>query len=282
VDESAPEVVVVTGTGGMGMAIARRLGAGRAVVLADNRRDQLDAAVDALAADGHKAVGVPTDVSDPAAVTALVDAALERGWLRCLAHTAGVSPVKASAAQIMAVDAIGTAQILDAFEAAVRPGTVGVFVASMAGTLMTLPPDVEDLLATTPTAELSALPALDPKTLDPGLAYGIAKRANQLRIQAASLTWGVRGGRVVSLSPGVISTPMGIDELAGPSGDFMRMMIQHSGTGRAGTPDDIAAVVEFLTSPAASFITGTDILVDGGAVAAVRRSPVFRTASSPT
>jgi NAD(P)-dependent dehydrogenase (short-subunit alcohol dehydrogenase family) len=260
----------------MGLAIARRLAAGREVVLADNDSKQLQAAVDALTAEGFAARAVPSDISDAASVAALVDSALERGWIRCLAHTAGVSPVQASAERIVAVDVLGTAHLLDAFAAAVQPGTVGVCVASMAGTMMTLAPEVEDLLATTPTAEIAALPVLDPKTLDPGIAYAIAKRANQLRVQALSLAWGTKGGRLVSLSPGVISTPMGRDELTGPSGEFMRLMIERSGTGRIGTPDDIAAVVEFLASPAASFITGTDILVDGGAVAAVHRSPAFR------
>ena len=273
---TGPEVVVVTGTGGMGLAIARRLGGGRELVLADNREEQLRAAVDGLRADGYSVRAQPTDISDVRSVAALVAAASDTGGLRCLAHTAGVSPVQATAERIMAVDVVGTALLLDAFEPSVQPGTVAVCIASMAGTLATLPADVEGLLATTPTAELSALEVLDPTKLDSGMAYAVAKRANQLRVQAASLAWGARGGRVVSLSPGVISTPMGRDELAGPSGDVMRLMVEHSGTGRLGTPDDIAAVVEFLASPAASFITGTDILVDGGAIAAVLRSPAFR------
>jgi NAD(P)-dependent dehydrogenase (short-subunit alcohol dehydrogenase family) len=275
---------VVTGTGGMGLAIAQRLAGGRELVLADNREDQLEAAVERLRADGFAARAVPTDISDPRSVAALVDVARAAGWIRCLAHTAGVSPVQASAPRIVAVDVVGTALLLDAFEAAVQPGTVGVCIASMAGTMTTLPPEVEHLLATTPTAELAALEVLEPTKLDPGMAYAIAKRANQLRVQAASLAWGARGGRVVSLSPGVISTPMGRDELAGPSGEFMRLMVDQSGTGRLGTPQDIAAIVEFLTSTAASFITGTDILVDGGAIAAVLRSPAFggARASEPT
>jgi NAD(P)-dependent dehydrogenase (short-subunit alcohol dehydrogenase family) len=105
--------------------------------------------------------------------------------------------------------------------------------------------------------------------MDPGSAYGIAKRANHVRVAAASVAWGRRGGRVVSISPGIVATPMGEAELAGPFGDVMRSMIDGSGTRRIGTPDDIAAAVEFLVSPAASFITGTDLLVDGGVVAAM-------------
>lgn len=127
--------------------------------------------------------------------------------------------------------------------------------------------------AMTPTAELAALPALDPVNLDRGAAYSIAKRANQARVRAMSVVWGNKGGRVVSISPGVISTPMGQAELSGPSGDQMRAMIGASGVKRVGTPDDIAAVTEFLVSQDASFITGTDILVDGGTVAGITFRP---------
>jgi len=183
-------------------------------------------------------------------------------------HTAGVSPVQATTAQIMSVDVLGTALLLDAFEPYVRAGTVAVCIASMAGSMMDMPADVVRSFATTPTDQLLQLPALDPN-LDPGIAYAIAKRANQARVEAASVSWGRRGGRVVSISPGVISTGMGASELDGPHGDSMRMMVEMSGTRRLGTADDIAAAVEFLTSPAASFITGTDIRVDGGVVAAL-------------
>ena len=150
-------------------------------------------------------------------------------------------------------------------------GTSGV-IASMAGTLAFVDAETLAALATTPTGELHTLPALDPSTMDPGTAYGVAKRANQARVEAMSVRWGRRGGRVVSISPGIIATPMGQAELAGPFGEVMRDMIATSGTGRIGTPDDIAAAVEFLVSPAASFVTGTDLLVDGGVAAAVRHA----------
>ena len=266
------EVVVVTGAGGMGEGSARRLGGGRTVVLADVSDEQLQGVAESLDSDGYDTHLVRTDVSSERDVYELARVASDLGVIRAVVHTAGVSPVQATSEQIVAVDVIGTALVLDAFEPHVVPGTVAVCIASMAGTMTELAPDVLQLLAATPTAELRALPMLDPAAMDPGSAYGIAKRANQARVQAASVAWGRRGGRVVSISPGVIATTMGQAELAGPFGDVMRDMIKMSSTQRIGTADDIAAVVEFLCSPGASFITGTDILVDGGVIAALRTS----------
>jgi NAD(P)-dependent dehydrogenase (short-subunit alcohol dehydrogenase family) len=265
------EVVVVTGAGGMGQAIVRRIGSGCSVVVADFNDAHLATTAETLRGDGYEVHPVRTDVSSAADVAALANAAADLGPIRCVAHTAGLSPAQATAAQIVAVDFIGTARMLDAFEPHVRPGTVAVCIASMAATFATLPADTLHLLATTPTEELHTLAALDPSTLDAAMAYVVAKRAVQVRVEAAALAWGRRGGRVVSLSPGIIATPQGHEELAASSGDGMRAMIEMSALGRLGTPDDIAATVEFLASPAASLITGTDILVDGGIVAAIRR-----------
>jgi NAD(P)-dependent dehydrogenase (short-subunit alcohol dehydrogenase family) len=266
-------VVVITGAGGMGEAVARRVGAGRHVVLADYADGQLGRVAGALGHLGHSVHTLQTDVSSKGDVANLARMAADLGPIASVVHTAGVSPVQATARQIVEVDVMGTAYVLDAFEPHVRPGTVAVCIASMAGTMSDVAAETLRLLATTPTDELRELPVLDPDALDPGTAYGLAKRANHVRVEAASIAWGRRGGRVVSISPGVISTPMGAAELAGPFGDVMRNMVEISGTRRLGTPDDIAAAVEFLVSPAASFITGTDLLVDGGVVAAVRNSP---------
>src|SRR5262245_19098861 len=264
------EVVVVTGAGGIGEPVARRLGPGRVLVLADTSADRLAEVAERLAAAGHRVRTVRVDVSSAADVTTLAATAAALGKIRAVVHTASVSPVQATPETIVAIDWVGTARLLDAFEPYVELGTVAVCFASMAGTMTPIDPQALELLATTPTDQLSALELLDPATLDAGSAYAIAKRANQARVEAASVVWGRRGGRVVSLSPGVIATPMGHAELAGPFGDVMRTMIEQSGTGRIGTPDEIAAAVEFLVSSGASFITGTDLLVDGGAVAAMR------------
>jgi NAD(P)-dependent dehydrogenase (short-subunit alcohol dehydrogenase family) len=263
-------VVVVTGIGGMGRAIARRLGPGSTLLLADVNPSALGEVAEGLRIEGQQVVEQVTDVSDAGSVAALASVAAGLGRVDVLVHTAGLSPVQASVGAILHVDLLGTALVLEAFGAAIAPGGAGVFIASSAGSMMPQDVDFERLLATTPTAELLALSELSESVItDPGFAYGIAKRANQVRVRAASVPWGRRGARVNSISPGVISTPMGLAELNGPSGEFMESMVSGSGTGRLGTPDDIAAAAEFLVGPQASFITGTDLLVDGGAVAGV-------------
>jgi NAD(P)-dependent dehydrogenase (short-subunit alcohol dehydrogenase family) len=264
------EVIVVTGAGGMGEAVARRLAPGRRLVLADVNAGVLAEVAERLSACGHDVRALRVDVSSHDEVAALAETASALGAIRAVVHTAGVSPVQATPQQIVEVDVIGTARVLDAFEPHVEPGTVAVCIASMAGTMTAMDPQDLEKLATTPTDQLSALAILDPATLDSASAYGVAKRANQARVEAASVAWGRRGGRVVSLSPGIIATPMGRAELDGPFGDVMRAMTEQSGTKRLGTADDIAAVVDFVVSPAASFITGTDLLVDGGVAAALR------------
>jgi NAD(P)-dependent dehydrogenase (short-subunit alcohol dehydrogenase family) len=265
------DVAVVVGVGGMGQAVARRLGPGRCVVLADVAPDLLDRVTKTLTGEGHEVIPVVTDVSDAEAVARLASTASTRGPVRVVVHTAGVSPVQASAESIVKVDLLGVAFTLEEFAPVVAPGGAGVVIASMAGYMgPAIAPEEEAQLALTPARELAALAALQPaRHPDPGLAYAYAKRANHIRVRAASVEWGRRGARVNSISPGVISTSMGQAELAGATGSFMRAMVAGSGTARIGTADDIAAAVEFLVGPAASFVTGTDLLVDGGVIGAM-------------
>jgi len=262
------EVVVVIGVGGMGEAAARRIGAGRRLLLADVSPTNLSQRAAGLRLDGHFVEEQVVDVADRDQMQALADRAGSLGRVRTVFHTAGLSPVDAPGDRIFRVNLLGVAHMLDVFEPLAGPGTVGIVVASMAGTMTPLPPDVLMGAALAPTDELLSQPLFDPGT-DGSLAYGISKRANQVRVQAAALRWGARGGRVVSISPGIISTRDGRDELAGPSGDVMRQMLAASPAKRVGTAEDIATLVEFLASPGASFITGTDILIDGGVVAAL-------------
>jgi NAD(P)-dependent dehydrogenase (short-subunit alcohol dehydrogenase family) len=257
--------------GGMGAAIARRIGAGSTIVVADSNERLLEVEVGSLTAAGHDVAGQVVDVSDKGSVEALATKAAARGRVTGVVHTAGLSPVQAPVDAIIRVDLLGTALMLDAFGAVVASGGAGVFIASMAGTMASLDPAFEARLASTPTEDLLDLDELSPRAIgDPASAYVVAKRANQVRVKAASRTWGRRGATVNSISPGVISTAMGSSELEGPSGERMRAMIAGSGTGRVGTPEDIAGVVDFLISRQAGFITGTDLLVDGGVVASLQ------------
>jgi NAD(P)-dependent dehydrogenase (short-subunit alcohol dehydrogenase family) len=264
-------VVVVTGMGGMGSAIAHRIGTGSTLILADFNERLLEREVESLALSGYDVVSRVVDVSKQDSVEALAADAAARGSVTAVVHTAGLSPVQAPIDAIMRVDLLGTALMLDAFGAVISSGGAGVFISSMAGTMASLDPEFELRLATTPTEHLLELAELASGAIpDPATAYVMAKRANQVRVRAASLAWGRRGARVNTISPGVISTSMGAAELEGPSGEMMRAMIAGSSTGRIGTPEDIAGVVDFLISSDAAFITGTDLLVDGGVVASLQ------------
>ncbi|WP_326720183.1 SDR family oxidoreductase [Streptomyces sp. NBC_00243] len=268
--ESRRDVVVVTGAGGMGAAIARRLGSGRTLVLADASRDQLDRAVGALRDEGYEARGVLTDVSDRGSVEWLAETAYGEGRLAAVVHTAGVSPATGTAKKILDVDLVGTAHVIDVFEKVASHGMSLVCVSSMAGHYASLSAAQEAALATTPTEELLGLDVVTSIGDDAQSAYIVSKRANHLRVQAAALAWNLRGARVNSVSPGVISTAMAKAEAESPSGEHMLKMLDACGAGRTGTPGEIAEVVAFLVGPGAPYITGTDLLVDGGQAAWIR------------
>jgi len=265
------DVLVVVGVGGMGRAIARRLGSGKTVLLADYNDETLQAAASSLSGDGYQVTARSVDVSSAESVGALAKEAAALGSVSQVAHTAGLSPSQAPAAAILAVDLLGVALVLDEFAKVIAPGGAGVIVASMAGHMFPpLTPEQERAVIEASAQELLKVPFISELT-EPALAYGVAKRANQIQVQAASKVWGERGARINSISPGIISTPMGQLELASPVGEGMRAMTAVSAAGRVGTPDDIAAAASFLLGPDASFITGADLLVDGGVTAALRR-----------
>ncbi|MFE9094264.1 SDR family oxidoreductase [Streptomyces sp. NPDC007264] len=267
------DVVVVIGVGGMGEAIARRQGPGNSLLLADFDEKVLQTVADKLREHGHSVTTRVVDVSSRDSVAALARAAAELGPVTQVVHTAGLSPAQAPAAAILRVDLLGTALVLEEFGRVIAARGAGVVIASMAGHMLpsgALSAEQEQALAHTPADDLLGLPFVDADALGPQGAYPLAKYANRLRVQAASTHWGERGARVNSISPGVISTPMGRQELDGESGGMMRAMIEASGTGRLGTADDIAAAAAFLLGPDATFVTGNDLLVDGGVIAALR------------
>ncbi len=263
-------VIVVVGAGSIGQAIARRVGAGKHVLLADLRIAAAEAAAKVLNDAGFVTSTMAVDVSSRASVDALVAAATAIGEVTGLIHAAGVSPSQAPAKTILAVDLYGTALLLEAFGHVVAPGGAGVVIASQSGhRLAALTAEQDALLATTPVEELLALPMLQPDQVsDPLHAYQIAKRGNSLRVKAEAVRWGKRGARVNTISPGIIMTPLANDELSGPRGEGYRRMIDLSPAGRAGTPDEVATVGALLMGPDGAFITGSDFLMDGGVTAA--------------
>ncbi|MEU6541624.1 SDR family oxidoreductase [Streptomyces sp. NPDC047000] len=264
-------VVVVIGAGGMGQAIARRQAAGKTLLLADIDEKLLSSVSDELRGHGHTTRTQVVDVSSRASVSALADAAAELGPLTQVVHTAGLSPVQATTEAILKVDLLGTALVLEEFGRVVARGGAGLVIASMAGHMWppgALTAEQKEALAHASADDLLGLDFVEAEKLSPQEAYPLSKYANLLRVRAAGIDWGRREARINSISPGVICTPMGRQELAGGSGLHMRAMVEASGVGRLGTPDDIAAAAAFLLGPDASFVTGTDLLVDGGVIAA--------------
>lgn len=264
-------VTVLIGTGSIGVAIARRAAVGRTLVLADHNETQLAAVADQLQGEGYDVETRAVDVSDRAQVTALAAFAASLGDVVRVIHAAGVSPNQASAERITQVDLFGTAYVLDAFGEVIAEGGSGVVVASMAGHMGAgFPPELEHALAYASIEELVALPALAAGAIDgSGAAYGLAKRANSLRVQAAALTWAVRGGRINTLSPGMIATPLARDEMTGPNAAGYARMLKASPAHRLGTPAEIAELAALLLDERGSFITGADFLIDGGVIAAM-------------
>jgi NAD(P)-dependent dehydrogenase (short-subunit alcohol dehydrogenase family) len=263
-------VIVVIGAGQIGQAIARRVGVGKHVLLADMRPENAKAAAEVMANAGYDVSVATVDASSPAAVHALVETATGLGDVTGLIHAAGVSPTQASPATILKVDLYGTALVLEEFGNVIGRGGAGVVIASQSG--HRLPPltvEQNKALATTPVEELLGLPLLQPDQVKDSLhAYQLAKRANSLRVMAEAVRWGKRGARINTISPGIIITPLANDELKGPRGPGYRRMIELSAAGRAGTPDEVGTVGALLMGPDGAFITGSDFLMDGGVTAA--------------
>lgn len=264
------DVVVVIGPGQIGQAVARRVGVGKHVLLADMRRENADAAAEVLGNAGYEVGTAAVDVSSREAVRALVETAAGLGEVTGLIHAAGVSPSQAPPATILGVDLYGTALVLEAFGDVIARGGAGVVIASQSG--HRLPPlgvEQNAALATTPVEELLGLPFLRPDRVKDSLhAYQLSKRGNSLRVMAEAVRWGKRGARLNAISPGIVMTPLAKDELAGPRGAGYRRMIEASPAGRAGTPDEVATVAALLMGPDGGFITGSDVLMDGGVTAA--------------
>jgi len=262
------DVVVVIGVRGFGLPIARRLGKGRHLLLGDINAQVLEATAGALRREGYKVSARVLDLSDAPSVRTFAEDVPQLGRLRSLVLTAGLSPRMASADRILEVNLLGPINLLDAFLPLVERGTVGVLMASTAAYYAPVPPEIEKLMALGDRADLMhKLRTVE--GADTGLgAYWLAKRCNQLRVEAAAPAWGAKGGRIVSVSPGIISTEM--IHFEREVGAPVDETVAGTPVGRIGNPDEIAAAVEWLSSPDAAFVTGADLLIDGGLVAALR------------
>jgi NAD(P)-dependent dehydrogenase (short-subunit alcohol dehydrogenase family) len=264
------DVIVLIGAGSIGQAIARRVGAGKHILLADLREENSNAAAKVLSEAGFEVSTAIVDVSSRASVHQLVETAIKIGGITGLIHAAGVSPSQASPSAILKVDLYGTALVLEEFGNVIENGGSGVVIASQSGhRLPSLTIEEDKALATTPAEELLSLSLLQPDHVKDSLhAYQLSKRGNSLRVKAEAVRWGKRGARINTISPGIIITPLAKDELSGPRGDGYRRMIEVSAVGRAGTPDEVGTVGALLMGPDGAFITGSDFLMDGGVTAA--------------
>lgn len=272
----AKDVMILTGAGQIGMAIARRMGYGMKIVIGDKNKTNAEAIAKTMNEAGFDAVPVEMDLSSRSSILALIAEAQKYGKISMLVNAAGVSPSQASIETILKVYLYGTAVLLEEVGKVIKPGGVGVTISSQSGHRMpALTPEEDEQLATTPTEQLLSLDILQPQNIRDTLhAYQMAKRCNVKRVMAEAVKWGERGARVNSISPGIIVTPLALDEFNGPRGDFYKNMFAKCPAGRPGTADEVANVAELLMSSKGAFITGSDFLIDGGATASYFYGPL--------
>ena len=269
-------VMILTGAGQIGMAIARRMGYGMKIIVGDKKPENAQAVAKTMNDAGFDVVLVEMDLSNRASIQNMIAEAQKYGDITMLINAAGVSPSQASIEAILKVDLYGTAVLLEKVGKVIAAGGVGVTISSQSGhRIKQLTPEEDEQLACTPTEELLNLPLLKPENIRDTLhAYQLAKRCNEKRVMAESVKWGEKGARINSISPGIIVTPLAIDEFNGPRGDFYKNMFAKCPAGRPGTADEVANVAELLMSEKGAFITGADFLIDGGATASYFYGPL--------
>ena len=270
------EVMILTGAGQIGMAIARRMGAGKKIILSDKSMKNAEDITRTMNNAGFDVVPMEMDLSSRSSISGLIAEAQKHGEISMLVNAAGVSPSQASVETILKVDLYGTAVLLEEVGKVICKGGVGITISSQSGHRMpALLPEVDEQLATVLTEELLSLEVLQPQNIRDTLhAYQMAKRCNVKRVMAEAVKWGERGARINSISPGIIVTPLAIDEFNGPRGDFYKNMFANCPAGRPGTADEVANVAELLMSNKGAFITGADFLIDGGATASFFYGPL--------
>ena len=261
------DVVVVIGAGGIGQAIARRVGAGKHVVLADLKLEAAQAAAKTLEDAGFETSAAQADLASRESILALIGHAKSFGPIKNLVNAAGVSPSQAPVATILKVDLYGTSVLLEEFGKVIAEGGSGIVISSQSGhRLHALTEEENTALATAPTEELLSLPFIAAIT-DTLKAYQYSKRCNVLRVMGEATNWAKRSATINSISPGIIITLLANDELKGPRGEGYRKMLSLCPCRRAGTPDEVGDLAEFLMSSRGRWITGSDFLIDGGTTA---------------
>ena len=270
------DVMIVIGAGQISMAIARRMGYGKKIVMGDKNIDNAKNIADIMNGAGFDVEPVEMDLSSRDSIKKLIAKAQEYGEIKMLVNGAGVSPSQAPIEAILNVDLYGTAVLLEEVGKVIAEGGVGVTISSQSGWRMPQLSAAEDeALATTPTEELLKLDILQPENIKDTLhAYQMAKRCNEKRVMAQSVEWGKRGARINAIAPGIIVTPLAIDEFNGPRGDFYKNMFAKCPAGRPGTADEVANVAELLMSDKGAFITGSTLLIDGGATSSYFYGPL--------
>ena len=270
------DVMIVTGAGQISMAIARRIGYGKKIVLGDKNYENAKSVAEIMNNAGFDVEPCETDISSRESIEALISNAQEYGEIKMLVNGAGVSPSQAPVEAILKVDLYGTAVLLEEVGKVIANGGCGVTISSQSGWRMPqLTAEQDEQLATTPTEELLSLDLLQPKNIKDTLhAYQLAKRCNEKRVMAQSVEWGKRGARLNDIAPGIIVTPLAVDEFNGPRGDFYKNMFAKCPAGRPGTADEVANVAELLMSDKGAFITGSTFLIDGGATSSYFYGPL--------
>lgn len=269
-NENKP-VIALLGSGSMGCAIVKRIGAGKTILLGDISEKNLEARATELRTGGYIVETQQVDACDVLSVRAFAEKAASLGPVKYFIDTAGASPNQAKPEHIIKLDLIGTAIAIDEFSKVIAEGGAGLIISSQTGYMMNLTPEVEQQLAMTPTDQLAELEFVkNDAMVNSGAAYIVSKRANHMRVRAAAATtWGDARARINSVSPGVIVTPLAYDEF-NAAGESYQQMIEASAARRVGTPEEVAAAGAFLLSDEAAFITGTDLLIDGGVIAAIQ------------
>ena len=270
------EVMIVTGAGQISMAIARRVGYGKKIVMGDKNMEHAKAIAKIMNEAGFDVEPVEMDLSSRESILTLIAKAKEYGEIKMLVNGAGVSPSQAPVEAILKIDLYGTAVLLEEVGKVIAEGGVGITISSQSGwRLPQLTAEQDAQLATTPAEELLSLGILQPENIRDTLhAYQLAKRCNEKRVMAQSVEWGKRGARINAIAPGIIVTPLALDEFNGPRGDFYKNMFAKCPAGRPGTADEVANVAELLLSGRGAFITGSAFLVDGGATASYYYGPL--------